>query len=95
MASSLLLKAKSPYREFTYKPINKYNIYRPPFDMPVIITDRDGSLIYEHEGRGLLYTIITYNNIEFLEKYFAINPRAIPNLFELPDDNEAIYDFGD
>ncbi|KAM0228783.1 hypothetical protein ACHAP5_011846 [Fusarium lateritium] len=42
----------------------------------------------------LLCTIITHNDVEFLEKYFAIDPRAIPNLFELPDGDEAICDFG-
>ncbi|EGU77403.1 hypothetical protein FOPG_10481 [Fusarium oxysporum f. sp. conglutinans race 2 54008] len=94
MASSLLLKAESPYREFTRKPINKYNTHGPPFDVPVTITDRDGSLLHEREGRGLLYTIVTHNDVEFLEKYFAIDPRAIPNLFELPDGDEAICDFG-
>lgn len=94
MASSVLPKAESPYREFTHKPINRPNARGPPFDVPVTLTDRDGSLIHEREGQDLLYTIITHNDVEFLEKYFAIDPRAIPNLFELPDDDEAICDFG-
>ncbi|KAK2473696.1 hypothetical protein H9L39_13656 [Fusarium oxysporum f. sp. albedinis] len=94
MAFSLLPKAESPYREFTHKPINRYNAYGPPFDVPVTLTDRDGSLIHERKGQDLLYTIITHNDVEFLEKYFAIDPRAIPNLFELPDGDEAICDFG-
>lgn len=94
MASSLLYKAKSPYREFTRKPINEYNSYGPPSDVPITLTDRDGSLIYEGGGQGLLSTIIVHNDVELLEKYFAIDPRAIPNLFELPDDDEAICDFG-
>ncbi|KAJ9415857.1 ankyrin repeat-containing domain protein [Fusarium oxysporum] len=94
MAFSLLPKAESPYREFTHKPINRYNAHGPPFDVPVTLTDRDSSLIHEREGQDLLYTIITHNDVEFLEKYFAIDPRAIPNLFELPDGDEAICDFG-
>ncbi|RBA22510.1 hypothetical protein FPRO05_00857 [Fusarium proliferatum] len=95
MASSLLLKTASPYREFTERPIIRFNCHGAPFDVPVTITDRDGTLIHEQEGQGLLYTIITHNDVEFLEKYFAIDPRAIPNLFELPDGDEAICDFGD
>ncbi|SPJ85291.1 related to ankyrin [Fusarium torulosum] len=95
MASSLLHKAESPYRDFTRKPINKYNVFGPPFDVPVTLTDRDGSLIHEREGQDLLSTIIAHNDVEFLEKYFAIDPRAIPNLFELPDGDEAVCDFGD
>ncbi|CAJ0555450.1 Ff.00g055150.m01.CDS01 [Fusarium sp. VM40] len=95
MAPSLPPKAESPYREFTQKPINKYNSSGPPFDVPVTITDRDGSLIHERGGQDLVSTIITHNDVEFLEKYFAIDPRAVPNLFELPDDDEAICDFGD
>ncbi|KAF5655128.1 ankyrin protein [Fusarium sp. NRRL 25303] len=95
MASSLSLVAASPYREFTERPINRYNYHGPPFDVPVTITDRDGTLIHEQEGQGLLYAIITHNDVEFLEKYFAIDPRAIPNLSDLPDDDEAICDFGE
>ncbi|CVK94828.1 related to ankyrin [Fusarium mangiferae] len=75
--------------------MNRFNSSGPPFDVPVTITDRDGTLIHEQEGQGLLYTIITHNDVEFLEKYFAIDPRAIPNLFNLPDEDEAICDFGD
>ncbi|PNP76005.1 hypothetical protein FNYG_10563 [Fusarium nygamai] len=95
MSFSLGPKAKSPYHEFTEKPINRFNSSGPPFDVPVTITDRDGTLIHEHEGMGLLYAIITNNDVEFLEKYFSIDRRAIPNLFELPDDDEAICDIGD
>ncbi|RKK92299.1 hypothetical protein BFJ68_g15950 [Fusarium oxysporum] len=95
MVSSLLTKAVSPYGKFTERPINRFNSSGPPFDVPVTITDRDGTLIHEHEGMGLLYAIIINNDVEFLEKYFSIDRRAIPNLFELPDDDEAICDIGD
>ncbi|KIL90168.1 hypothetical protein FAVG1_06907 [Fusarium avenaceum] len=94
MASSLLHKAESPYRKFTRKPIHKYYGYGPPFDVPVTLTDRDGSLIHEGEGQELLFTIIAHEDVEFLEKYFAMDPRAIPNLFELPFGDEAVSDFG-
>ncbi|KAK6709500.1 hypothetical protein SNK04_010446 [Fusarium graminearum] len=95
MVSSHLPKAESPYREFTQRPINRYNQHGPPFDIPITIADRDGSLIHEQEGQALLLAIVTNNDVEFLEKYFAIDPRAIPNVFMLPDDDEAICDFGD
>ncbi|CVL08565.1 related to ankyrin [Fusarium proliferatum] len=95
MSSSSPSKADSLYLEFTQNPINRFNSQRSPFDVPITITDRNGTLIHEHEGQELLYTIVTNNDVEFLEKYFAIDPRAIPNLFKLPDGDEAICDFGD
>ncbi|KAF5602848.1 ankyrin protein [Fusarium subglutinans] len=90
MATSPPSNTDSLYRQFTQKPIN-----RSPFDVPITITDRNGTLIHEQEGQELLYTIVTHNDVEFLERYFAIDPRAIPNLFQLPDGDEAICDFGD
>ncbi|EKJ72998.1 hypothetical protein FPSE_06786 [Fusarium pseudograminearum CS3096] len=90
MASSVLLNRMSPYREFAQPPINRYNCYGPPFDIPITITDRDGSLIHEQEGEALLTAIIAQDDVEFLERYFAIDPRAIPNPFGLPDGDEAI-----
>ncbi|EWG55825.1 hypothetical protein FVEG_13769 [Fusarium verticillioides 7600] len=95
MAFSLGPKADSPYREFTEKPIKRFDSSGPPFDVPVTMTDRDGTPIHEHEGMGLLYAIITNNDVEFLEKYFSIDRRAIPNLIDLPDDDEAICEIGD
>ncbi|WXC53769.1 hypothetical protein QX201_013412 [Fusarium graminearum] len=89
MACSLP-KDVSLYRKFTQRPINRYNSYGPPFDIPITITDRDGSLIHEQEGEALLTAIIAQDDVEFLERYFSIDPRAIPNPFGLPDDDEAI-----
>ncbi|KAF5965600.1 ankyrin protein [Fusarium bulbicola] len=54
-----------------------------------------GLLFMNTKAWGLLYAIITNNDVEFLDKYFSIDSRAIPNLFELPDDDDAICDIGD
>ncbi|KAH7183618.1 ankyrin repeat-containing domain protein [Fusarium flagelliforme] len=93
MGPSLLSKAESPYRKFRHKPVNKYNVHGPPFDVPITLTDRDGTLIHEQEGQELLTTLIVHNDVKLLERYFAIDPRAIPYYFDLPDNDEAGYEY--
>ena len=94
MATYLQPGADSPYRKFYHKPINEHNVHGPPFDAPVILTDRNGSLLHENEDKGLLHSIIAHDDVDLLKKYFAIEPQAIPNLFELPDGHEEICEFG-
>ncbi|KAI1061442.1 hypothetical protein LB507_011258 [Fusarium sp. FIESC RH6] len=93
MAPSLLPKAESPYLRFRHRPVNKYNVHGPPFDVPITLTDRDGTLIHEQEGQELLTAIIEHDDVRLLEKYFAIDPRFIPYYFDLPDNDEAAYEY--
>ncbi|RBR15593.1 uncharacterized protein FIESC28_07234 [Fusarium coffeatum] len=93
MEPSLLQQSESPYQEFRNKPVNRYNVYGPPFDVPITLSDRDGTLIHEQEGQCLFTTIIEHDDVRLLEKYFAIDPRAIPYYFDLPDNDEAAFEY--
>ncbi|RGP69234.1 hypothetical protein FLONG3_7870 [Fusarium longipes] len=86
-------KNESPYQRFTQKPgkVCNHHGWRPDH---LSITDRDGSTLYETDGGSLFNEIIQLDDVETLEKYFSVEPRAIPKLHSLPEDDEAFYDLG-
>ncbi|RGP78278.1 hypothetical protein FLONG3_3593 [Fusarium longipes] len=92
MPSSVQPKTESPYQKFTHKPVDESYSYGPLLDVPVILTDRNGCLLYENEGR-LLLSIIAHDDVTFLKRYFAIDPQVMPDLFELSDGDEYGYEF--
>ncbi|CAG7562028.1 unnamed protein product [Fusarium equiseti] len=91
MAPSLPPNAESPYKEFRHEPDNRY---RSPIDVPVTLTDHDGTLIHEPGGYTLLNALIAHDDVKLVRRYFAIDPLAIPNYFDLPDGDEAFCDMG-
>ncbi|KAF5673919.1 ankyrin protein [Fusarium heterosporum] len=58
--------------------------------IPVIMIDLHDSILYETEGCGLLDKIIGRNDVDFLKRYLAITPWAVPRTFCHPE-NEIVY----
>ncbi|KIL90164.1 hypothetical protein FAVG1_06903 [Fusarium avenaceum] len=85
------LNVKSPYRKFTQKPEKVPHLYGYRTEH-LTITDRDGSTLYETEDGALYDEIFLQDDVETLEKYFAVEPVAIPKIYSLPDDDEAFFD---
>ncbi|KAM0545772.1 hypothetical protein ACHAPJ_011196 [Fusarium lateritium] len=84
-------EAESPYRRFTRNPYNDRPRY-PGVPLPMTMTDRDGSILYETDNEGLLSEIILQDDVEALEQYFTVVSNRIPCLHELPDDDEGLFD---
>ncbi|SPJ87844.1 related to ankyrin [Fusarium torulosum] len=85
------LTVESPYRKFTRKPEQVPHPYGYRTEH-LTITDRDGSTLYETYDRALYEEIFLQDDVETLEKYFAVEPVAIPKIYSLPDDDEGFFD---
>jgi hypothetical protein len=84
-------KIESPYRKFTRRPEKVCGLHGWRQEH-ITITDRDGSTLYETDCQSLFEEILCLDDVETLEKYFSVAPLAIPKIYSLPDDDEAIFD---
>lgn len=54
--------------------------------------DHNGSILYETEQYRLLETIVELDDVETLERYLNILPRAIPSIWDISYENVSLYD---
>ncbi|KAI6765972.1 hypothetical protein HG530_007042 [Fusarium avenaceum] len=69
---------------------NDYSDYPPR--CPMKMEDHDGSILYETEHFRLLETIVELDDVETLERYLNILPRAIPSIWDISYENVSLYD---
>jgi ankyrin repeat protein len=104
MDLSPLPRVESPYVEFTHDPYSRLHeelveiedvecdytdyLLRSPMTMEY----HDGSVLYENEHYRLLETIVDLDDVETLERYLNIAPRAIPSIWDIRYENLSLYE---
>lgn len=93
MAPPDVSETESPYQRFRVNPNDEFIGEEDEPDRAFMtMTDRDGSVLYEMEGLGLLRGFIQQNDLGALQQYFTIAPCFVPRL---PNSEEGVIETTD